>query len=111
MSPINLLVRHLGIRYKVSLLQDDSFSTLFTRVESLTGVTTSHQTYVYKGKKLVHTSATTLKDTGLSDGAEMVMFGPKAQEFSAMVKAENEHKRREQIMRDRASRGTVKVRL
>ena len=111
MSPTNLLVRHFGIRHNVSLLPEDTLSTLFTHVESLTGVPTSHQTYLHKGKKLVRSSATTLNDTGLSDGAELIMLGPTTQDISRMAKAEKERKRKEQIMRDRASRSTIKVRL
>ena len=110
MSPIDLHVIHRGVSYDLSLLLDDPLSVLHTHLESLTAVPPPRQKLLYKGKKLTHTPATTVRDAGLTNGIKVTMLGSTDQELGSMVKVENEQRRREQIMRDRASKGTVKAR-
>ncbi|KAI0285767.1 WLM-domain-containing protein [Russula aff. rugulosa BPL654] len=80
-------ILHRGIGYNLSLLPDDTLAILAS-----------------------HTPATLIKDAGLTPGLKVTMLGSMDQELSSMMKMENEQRRREQIMQDRASKGTIKVR-
>jgi Ubiquitin family len=111
MSPIDLHVIHRGVNYDLSLLPDDTLAVLYAHLETLTAVPASRQKLLYKGKKPAHTSTTTVKDAGLSHGMKVTMLGSTDQELGTMIKVENEQRRIEQIMQDRASKGTVKARL
>jgi Ubiquitin family len=110
MSPLILHVAHRGVNYDLSLSPDDTLDVLYTHLESLTAVPVSRQKLLYKGKKPSHTSTSTLKDAGLSHGIKVTMLGSTDQELGTMIKAENEQRRIEQVMQDRASKGTVKAR-
>jgi Ubiquitin family len=107
---IDIHVLHRGIGYDLSLLPDDTLAILGTRLETLTAIPATRQKLLYKGKKASHTAATTIKDAGLTHGLKVTMLGSMDQELSSMLKMENGQRRREQIMQDRASKGTVKVR-
>lgn len=110
MSSIDLHVIHRGVSYDLSLLLDDTLFVLHAHLESLTAVPPARQKLLYKGKKPTHTPATTIRDAGLTNGIKVTMLGSTDQELGSMVKVENEQRRREQIMQDRASKGTVKAR-
>jgi len=110
MSSIDLHVIHRGVSYDLSLLLDDTLSVLHAHLESLTAVPPARQKLLYKGKKPTHTPAATIRDAGLTNGIKVTMLGSTDQELASMMKVENEQRYREQIMRDRASKGTVKVR-
>jgi hypothetical protein len=107
---IDIHVLHRGIGYDISLLPDDTLAILGTRLESLTTIPAARQKLLYKGKKASHTPATTIKDAGLTHGLKVTMLGSMDQELSSMLKMENEQRRKEPIMQDRASKGTIKVR-
>jgi hypothetical protein len=107
---IDIHILHRGIGYNLSLLPDDTLAILGTRLEALTAIPVVRQKLLYKGKKPSHTPATTIKDAGLTPGLKVTMLGSMDQELSSMMKIENEQRRREQIMQDRASKGTIKVR-
>jgi len=111
MSPIDLHVVHRGVNYDLSLLPDDTLAILYAHLETLTAVPASRQRLLYKGKKPTHTSATTVRDAGLSTGVKVTMLGSTDEELGTMIKVENEQRRREQIIQDRASKGKVKARL
>jgi len=108
---IDLHVLHRGTGYDLSLLPDDTLAILGTRLESLTAIPAARQKLLYKGRKASHTPATTIKDAGLTHGLKLTMLGSMDQELSSMLKMENEQRRREQIMQDRATKGPIKVRL
>ncbi|KAI0272552.1 WLM domain-containing protein [Gloeopeniophorella convolvens] len=110
MSSIDLHVTYRGANYDLSLLPDDTLEVLHARIEELTSVPAPRQKLLYKGKKPAHTSATRIQDAGLSHGNKITLLGATDQELGNMHKVENEQRRREQIMRDRASKGTIKVR-
>ncbi|KAI0255960.1 WLM-domain-containing protein [Lactifluus subvellereus] len=110
MSPIELHVVHRGVNYDLPLLPDDTLAILHAHLETLTAVPASRQKLLYKGKKPTHTSVTTVGDAGLSHGMKVTMLGSTDEELGTMVKVENEQRRREQIMQDRASKSKVKVR-
>lgn len=108
---IDIHVLHRGISYDLSLLPDDTLAILGTRLETLTAIPAARQKLLYKGKKASHASpATTIRDAGLTHGLKVTMLGSMDQELSSMLKMENEQRRREQIMQDRATKGTIKVR-
>jgi hypothetical protein len=110
MSSIDLHLIHRALTYDLSLRLDDTLSVLHAHLESLTAVPSARQKLLYKGKKATHTPATTIRDAGLTNGIKVTMLGSTDQELGSMVKVENEQRRREQIMQDRASKRTVKAR-
>ena len=107
---IDIHVLHRGIGYDLSLFPDDTLAILGTRLETLTAIPAARQKLLYKGKKASHTPSVTIKDAGLTHGLKVTMLGSMDQELSSMLKMENEQRRREQILQDRASKGTIKVR-
>jgi len=111
MSSIDLHVLHRGVSYSIPLHPDDTLSVLHARLESLTAVPAARQKLLYKGKIPTHTYETIIKDTSLTKaGIKITMLGSTDQELGSMAKVENEQKRRERVIQERASKGTVKVR-
>ena len=95
----------------LSLLPDETLAVLQTRLEELTSVPPPQQKLLYKGKKSSHGESTTLQDAGFKDRMKVQLLGATAEELGGMRKAEDEQRRRGSIMRERAAKGTVKVRL
>ncbi|ETW78704.1 glycoside hydrolase family 35 protein [Heterobasidion irregulare TC 32-1] len=91
-------------------LSDETLAVLQTRLEELTSVPPPQQKLLYKGKKPSHEESTTLQDAGFKDGMKVQLLGATAEELGGMRKVEDEQRRRENIMRERAVKGTVKVR-
>ncbi|KAI9458185.1 hypothetical protein BJY52DRAFT_1108120, partial [Lactarius psammicola] len=81
---------------------------LHAHLQYLTAIPASRQRLLYKGKKLSHTPTTATRDAGLSYGVKVIMLGSTDQELGAMAKVENDQSRREQIMQERKSKGTVR---
>ena len=110
-KPIYFQVSHRGNIHPLSLLPDETLAVLQTRLEELTSVPPPQQKLLYKGKKPSHGESTTLQDAGFKDAMKVQLLGATAEELGGMRKAEDEQRRRENIMRERAVKGTVKVRL
>ncbi|KAI0036212.1 WLM domain-containing protein [Vararia minispora EC-137] len=108
-EPWNLHISHRGQIYELLLPDDSSMRDLQQRLEELTGVAALNQKLLFKGRKAT-INAPSLSAAGLKDGARITMLGATQEEVGGLWKEESEHKRRERIMQDRKTKGTVKVR-
>lgn len=109
-TPISITVSHRGTAYTLSLLPDTTIDALHARLEELTGVSPDRQKLLYKGKKTsADDGAVTLAQSGIRDGTKMQMLGATAEELGGLKAVEDEQKRREGIMRERAKKAPVKV--
>ncbi|KAI0318757.1 WLM domain-containing protein [Amylostereum chailletii] len=106
---VSLKISHLKQNYSLSLLPDDTLALLHSQLEELTSVPASNQKLLYKGKKSSHGMNTTIRDAGLKNGMKVTMLGHTPEEVGEMHKAEGEQRRIDQIKRERAARGTVRV--
>ncbi|PPQ75443.1 hypothetical protein CVT26_016217 [Gymnopilus dilepis] len=109
-EPISLTVSFRGKNHSISISPDSTLSELHRRIEELTEVPPSLQKLLYKGKKATASDEATIAEAGLKNGIKIQMLGSTSQELDGMKAVENENQRRERIMRERALKGTVKVR-
>lgn len=108
---ISLSVTHRGKLYPLSLLPDSTLQALQAHLEELTSVPPSLQKLIYKGKKLTHDSAeVTLSQAGITDGIKVQMLGSTTQELGGLKTAEDEQKKKERILRERALKAPTKAR-
>ena len=105
----HLIFTHRGATHPLALLPDTSLAYLHDRLEELTSVPPENQKLLYKGKKTVGSDAT-ISEAGLKDGMKVQLIGPTADELGGLRATENEHQRKERILRERARKGPVKVR-
>jgi hypothetical protein len=121
---IHLTVAHRGTVHALSLPPDAMMADLCRQLEDLTLVAPTNQKLLLKGKRLGNLEST-LADVGLNDGAKLQLLGPTAQgvwlsvsgaffltvftELGAMKTEEDAHRRKQQILTERAKRGTPKV--
>ncbi|CCM01367.1 uncharacterized protein FIBRA_03417 [Fibroporia radiculosa] len=109
-ATMELTITHRGNAYHINLLSDDTIAMLQSRLEELTSVPPSFQKLLYKGKKPSLKDDNTLAQAGLKDGMKVQMLGSTAEELGGMRAVEDEHSRRERIMRERAAKAHAKVR-
>ncbi|THH17445.1 hypothetical protein EW146_g3366 [Bondarzewia mesenterica] len=109
-SLISFQVTYRGAIHPLSLLPESTLAMLQIRLEELTSVPPSQQKLIYKGKKPSHTDDTTLQEAGFKNGIRVQLLGATAEEVGGIRKIEDEQRKRERIMRERALKGTVKVR-
>jgi hypothetical protein len=79
-------------------------------LEELTGIPPSLQKLLYKGKKSLQDD-TAIAAAGIKDGLKLQMLGSTPQEIGGLKSAEDEQQRINRIMRERAMKAPVKVRL
>ena len=108
-EPISLTVSFRGKSHSISISPDSTLSELHSRIEELTEVPPSLQKLLYKGKKATASDEATIAEAGLKNGIKIQMLGSTSKELDGMKAVENENQRRERIMRERALKGTVKV--
>ncbi len=108
MSAIELNVYHRGTTYPLSLLPDSTFDALQARLEELTSVPPSNQKLLYKGKKPIFGDETII-DAGFKSGMKVQMLGSTAEEIGELRNVEDEHQRKERILRERARKPQTKV--
>lgn len=111
---IKLTVTYRGAQHVLSVLPDSTISALQAHLEELTSVPPSLQKLLYKGKKATSTSQdedTTVNEAGLKDGMKIQLLGATMQELGGMKDAENAQRKREKILKERASKPQAKVSL
>ncbi|KAM5536586.1 hypothetical protein V8D89_009681 [Ganoderma adspersum] len=108
-ASFNLIFTHRGATHPLSLLPDTTLAYLHDRLEELTSVPPENQKLLYKGKKTVGNDAA-ISDAGLKDGMKVQLIGPTADELGGLRATENEHQRKERILRERARKAPVKAR-
>lgn len=106
---LDFIVSHRGKPYQLSFLPESTLSTLHARLEELTSVPPDHQKLLFKGKKATTSDDSTLLDAGLKPGLKVQMIGPTAKELEQMRGVENEKKRVDRVLRDRAAKPQTKV--
>ncbi|KAH0583034.1 hypothetical protein H2248_010919 [Termitomyces sp. 'cryptogamus'] len=114
-SPLSFTVSHRGTLHALSLLPENTLAVLQARLEELTQVPASLQKLLHKGKNLLGSDPdtwyqTTLAQAGFKNGLKIHMMGPTSQELTTMQSMENEQRRRERILRERALKPQVKLR-
>ena len=109
-EPIEIIVSHRGSQHHLSLLPTDTIALLHARLEELTSVPPSLQKLLYKGKKANLQDTDTLAQAGLKNGTKVQMLGSTTEELGRTLAAENEHQKKERILRERALKAPVKVR-
>ena len=81
-----------------------TLADLHAQLQQLTQVPESNQKLIYKGKRA-------FADADLKDGIKLQMLGSTPEQIDAVNTADDEHAKRERIMRDRALKPQVKVRF
>lgn len=108
---MHLLVNFRGTQHTVEASPDELLSVLQSRLDELTGVPPSLQKLLYKGKKpKTQAESTALEQAGLKDGMKVQLLGSREAELVGMRTAENEKRRREEILRQRGTTSLPKVR-
>ncbi|KAG6902553.1 hypothetical protein C0995_014942 [Termitomyces sp. Mi166 len=114
-SPLSFTVSYRGTPHALSLLSESTLSSLQARLEGLTQVPASLQKLLHKGKNLLGTDPdawdqTTLAQAGFKNGLKIQMMGSTSQELTSMQSTEDEQRKRERILRERALKPQVKLR-
>jgi len=107
---ISFTVTHRGTPYPLTLPPDSTLASLYVQLEELTGIPPSLQKLLYKGKKSLEDD-TAIAAAGIKDGLKLQMLGSTPQEIGGLKSAEDEQQRINRIMRERAVKAPVKVRL
>ena len=95
----------------LSVAPDTSYANFQSQLEELTGVPPHLQKLLYKGKKSAPDDpvSVSLDSVGLKDGTVIKMLGSTQAAVDSMLEVEKEKKRREDIIRERSTRGPTKV--
>ncbi|KAG6816052.1 hypothetical protein H0H87_008968 [Tephrocybe sp. NHM501043] len=114
-TPISFSVSYRGTIHTLSLLPESTLSVLQARLEELTRVPTSVQKLLHRGKNLLgsdssHRDQTTLSQAGFRNGLKIQMMGLTSQELASMQSTENEQRKRERILKERALKPQAKLR-
>ncbi|EGN97036.1 hypothetical protein SERLA73DRAFT_185329 [Serpula lacrymans var. lacrymans S7.3] len=109
-SDISIRVTFRGTSHTLSLSPESSLSSLQDHLEQLTSVPPSLQKLLYKGKKVQHQENASLAEVGLRDGIKVQMLGSTLDEIGGLKALEDEHHRKDRILRERALKPQVKVR-
>ncbi|KAF8997911.1 WLM domain-containing protein [Cyathus striatus] len=109
---LQLAISFRGNTHKLSISPETTLLELQTQLEELTAVPPSLQKLLYKGKKTARDDAesVTLLQIGLKNGTKIQMLGSTTQELGGLQSVEDERRKRERIMRERAMKAPVKVR-
>lgn len=109
---ISFTVSHRGQVYPLSLLHDSTIASLHAKLEELTGVPSSLQKLLYKGKKPADEHAT-LSKAGIKKGLKIQMLGSTQHEIGELHAVETEQQKirslRERAL-ERIYKGPIKVR-
>lgn len=105
---ITFTVTHRGHAYPFSLPASTIFAVLHAQLEELTSVPPHMQKLLWKGKKATNDD-TTLSQAGFRNGLKIQMLGSTAEEVGGLKAVEDEHTKRDQIMRERALKPRFKV--
>lgn len=108
MSAYHLSVSHRGKTIELSALPDSTLESLQLELESLTLVQPAVQKLLYKGKKITAPDGT-IADAGLKDGSKITLLGSTQEELGGMHVVEDQERRRERILRERATKPAAKV--
>ena len=108
---ISLSISFRGTIHEISLPPDAPMTRLEALLEELTSVPPTLQKLLFRGKKVQHADNLTLAQVGLRDGIKVQMLGQTAQEIASLNVTESEHQRKERILRERALKPQVKVRV
>lgn len=103
-----ITVTHRGTAYPVTLPPDSTLATLYTRLEEFTGVPPSLQKLLYKGKKILDGSSS-VQEAGIKNGLKVQMIGSTPQEIGGLNTVEDEQRKKNRILRERALKATTKV--
>ena len=107
---ISFTVTYRGVTHHFSQPFDCPLVDFQAQLEELLGVPPSLQKLLYKGKKTT-SDDTTLALAGFKNGLKIQMLGTTTQELDGMKLVEGEQRRRERILRERALKTPVKVRM
>jgi hypothetical protein len=110
-SLISFTVTHRGTPYPLTLRPDSTLASLHVQLEELTGVPPSLQKLLYKTRMKTPGNDASIVEAGIKDGLKVQMLGSTPQEIGGLQAAENEQQRIDRIMRERAMKAPVKVRL
>ncbi|KAF7794989.1 hypothetical protein EIP86_006133 [Pleurotus ostreatoroseus] len=102
-----------GQTHNISLDPEATFTELQTRIHALTNIPPTNQKILFKGKKQVRSgseSSTTILDAGLRGGTKVQVLGPTAEEVNGIKQVEEEKRRKDKIMQERALKPQVKLR-
>ncbi|KAG6841241.1 hypothetical protein C0991_000525 [Blastosporella zonata] len=113
-TPISFTVAYRGTPHTLSLLPESTLSVLQVQLEELTQVPASLQKLLHKGKNLLGSDSslrdqTTLAQAGFKNGFKIQMMGSTSQELTSMQTTENEQRKRERILKERASKPQAKL--
>lgn len=108
---ISFTVTHRGTPYPLTLRPDSTLASLYVQLEELTGVPPSLQKLLYKARMKTPGDNISIMEAGIKDGLKVQMLGSTPQEIGGLQAAENEQQRINRIMRERAMKAPVKVRL
>ena len=110
-SQISLTVTHRGTAHALTLPPDSTLAALQARLEELTSVPPSLQKLLYKGKnsKATQNAEVTLAQAGFKDGMKVQMLGSTTQELGGLKAVEDQQRKRDQILRERALKAPTKV--
>jgi Ubiquitin family len=106
---IVLHVTHRSNPYEVELSLDATVADFQAQLENLTGVPPHIQKLLYKGKKAV-SPEDSVQSAGLSNGLKVTLLGNPEKAIEGLLAAEKEQKRREEIMKARATKARPQVR-
>ncbi|KAL5513384.1 hypothetical protein ACEPAH_3783 [Sanghuangporus vaninii] len=96
---MNLTVTFRGGSYTLEVPADSTLAALHEQLEALTSVPPSLQKLLYKGKKPnISLEETTLERAGLKDGMKVQLVGSRVDEIDGMKLAENEKRKKEEIL-------------
>ncbi|KAG6908892.1 hypothetical protein DXG01_002870 [Tephrocybe rancida] len=114
-TPISFTVAYRGTPHTLSLLPESTLSVLQAQLEELTQVPASLQKLLHKGKNLLGPdpsvrNQTTLAQAGFRNGLKIQMMGSTSQELTSMHSTENEQRKRERILKERALKPQAKLR-
>lgn len=107
---ITFSITFRGSTQALSLRATSTLGELQDLIEEQTNVPPPLQKILYKGRKGKPGPEMTLEEAGLKDKMKVTLLGSTEEELNQMKTAENEKRRRDEILRVRAERRPPKVR-
>jgi len=108
---LTLTISFRGHSEVVSLSSSSTLGELQETLYEKTNVPPALQKLLCKGKKIIFGPEATLEQAGLKDKAKVQMLGSTEQQLEDMMDAENERRRRDDILRARAEKRPPTVRM
>ena len=109
---MKLTVAYRGEVHSIDIPSESTLAALHEQLEALTSVPPSLQKLLYKGKKpSIPPEETSLEQAGLKDGMKIQLVGSKIDEIGGMQTAENEKRKKEEILARRKGTNLPRVRL